>query len=80
MAVYSIGTNGTEQMILQVTSRFKVFDMVTINLRDGEIVNGEIVYIEKDKVHVTGPYRPIQKIDFKDISDINSWNPPETWR
>lgn len=80
MAVYSIGTNGTEQKTLQVTIRFKVFDMVTINLRDGETVNGEIVYIEKDKVHVTGPYRPIQKIDFKDISDINSWNPPENWR
>ena len=80
MAVYSIGTNGTTQLSVQVTIRFKVFDTVRITLRNGEHADGEIVYIEKDKVHITGPYRPIQKINFKDISDINSWNPPETWR
>ena len=80
MAVYSIGRNGKKNMALQVTKQFRVFDTVEITFRDGKKIQGEIIYIEEEKVYVTGPYMPNEIIDLREITDIISWNAPESWK
>lgn len=80
MAVYSMGMSGEKYKTLEVTRRFKVFDTVTIYLREGKLINGEIVFIGDDEVYVTGPYMPIHEIKFKDITDVTQWNAPADWK
>ncbi len=78
MALYSIKMD-EDQRVLQVTKRFKVFDLVTLTFRDGQTINGEIVFIEKEKIHITGPYGPIETFKLQEILDITSWNAIEEW-
>ena len=80
MAVYTKGMENEQYLTIQVTKRFKVFDMVEVTFKDGRAINGEIVYVEKEFLHITGPYMPIEIVDFKEIVDINYWIPPEEWK
>ncbi len=81
MAVYSIQMDENQRALqVQVTKRFKVFNLVTLTLRDGQTINGEIVFIGKEEIHVTGPYGPIEIFKFTDICDIASWRAPEDWQ
>ena len=77
MAVQSIQMNGEINWGIEI--RFKVFDMVTITCKDGRKMNGEIIYIDKKSVYITGPYLPIQEVELEKIFDISGWEPPESW-
>ncbi len=78
MAVYSIKTDG-DQRVLEVTEQFKVFDLVTITLEDGQTINGEIIYIREEEIYVTGPYGPIETFKLHEILNITSWYTTEGW-
>lgn len=80
MAVYPIQMRGEQYPCIEVTRRFKVFDMVTITCKDGKEINGEIIYIDKRSVLISGPYLPIEEVELKKILDICIWNPPESWK
>jgi hypothetical protein len=80
MAVYSSQRDGQQYRCIEVTRRFKVFDMVTITCKDGREINGEIIYIDKGSLQISGPYLPIEEIKLKSIFDINKWEPPESWK
>lgn len=80
MAVYSSQRDGQQYRCIEVTRRFKVFDTVIIICRDGRKKEGEIIFIDKDNIHITGPYVPIEKIKLKEILDVEPWEPPESWK
>ena len=80
VAAYSIQMSGEQYRCVEIKRRFKVFDMVTITCKDGKKINGEIIYIDKQSVQITGPYLPIEEVKLKTIFDIERWEPPESWR
>ena len=80
MSVYSLKSGGEKYRVLQVSRQFKVLDAVTVHLRDGKTINGKIIFIEEDKVLVTGPYIPIEEILLSEIFDIIPWDLPEEWK
>ena len=80
MAVYSRKIGGDQGRALEVTQRFRVLETVTIIRRNGNNLSGQIAYIGKDELCITGPYMPIETIKFSEIMNVVRWNAPADWK